>query len=161
MSRGERDGSLRPQSRFSISQPLLFLSNIPSFVLTRLSGPRFWQRLVSNPDLWICSQELCPLDHRGGQLYSQGRVDPVSDPLLLRKSSSVGNRTRTSGSAARNFHHQTTESINCTHEAEWTPFQIHCFSENLAAPGIEPGPLDLWPLTLTTRPQRPSVLSNI
>jgi hypothetical protein len=23
--------------------------------------------------------------------------------------------------------------------AEWTPFQIHCYSENLAALGIEPG----------------------
>jgi hypothetical protein len=26
-----------------------------------------------------------------------------------------------------------------THEAEWTPFQTRCFSENVAAPGIEPG----------------------
>jgi hypothetical protein len=25
------------------------------------------------------------------------------------------------------------------HEAEWTPFQTHYFSENLVAPGIEPG----------------------
>jgi hypothetical protein len=25
--------------------------------------------------------------------------------------------------------------------AEWTPFQTHCYSENLVAPGIEPGPL--------------------
>jgi hypothetical protein len=33
--------------------------------------------------------------------------------------------------------------LNCTHEAEWTPFQTHYFSENLLAPGIEPGPLDL------------------
>jgi hypothetical protein len=23
------------------------------------------------------------------------------------------------------------------HEAEWTPFQTHCFSENMVAPGIE------------------------
>jgi hypothetical protein len=29
-------------------------------------------------------------------------VDPVTDPLLLRKSCSAGNRTRTSGLAARN-----------------------------------------------------------
>jgi hypothetical protein len=28
-------------------------------------------------------------------------------------------------------------------EAEWTTFQAHYFSENLVAPGIEPGPLDL------------------
>jgi hypothetical protein len=25
------------------------------------------------------------------------------------------------------------------HETEWTPFHIHCYSENLVAPGIEPG----------------------
>jgi hypothetical protein len=29
------------------------------------------------------------------------------------------------------------------HEAERTPFQTHYFSENLVAPGIEPGSLDL------------------
>jgi hypothetical protein len=39
------------------------------------------------------------------QLYSRGRVDPVSDPLVLRKSGSEGIRTRTSGSAARNSGH--------------------------------------------------------
>jgi hypothetical protein len=33
--------------------------------------------------------------------------------------------------------------LSCTHEAEWTPFQNHCFSENLVALGIEPGLLDL------------------
>jgi hypothetical protein len=31
------------------------------------------------------------------QLYSRGLVDPVPDPLLLRKSGSAGNRARTSG----------------------------------------------------------------
>jgi hypothetical protein len=36
---------------------------------------------------------------------------------------------------------------------EWTLFQTHYFSENLVAPGIEPGPLALYPGTLTTRPQ--------
>jgi hypothetical protein len=35
------------------------------------------------------------------QLYSRGWVDPVPDPLLLRKSGIAGNRTRTSGSVAR------------------------------------------------------------
>jgi hypothetical protein len=39
------------------------------------------------------------------QLYSRGWVDPVSDPLLLRKSGSAGNGTRTSGSVARNSDH--------------------------------------------------------
>jgi hypothetical protein len=39
------------------------------------------------------------------QLYSWGWVEPVPDPLLLRKCGSAGNRTRTSGSVARNFDH--------------------------------------------------------
>jgi hypothetical protein len=33
--------------------------------------------------------------------------------------------------------------LSCTHEAEWSPFQTHYFSENLVAQGIEPGLLDL------------------
>jgi hypothetical protein len=49
-----------------------------SIVLTRLSGPRsrpttsqkLWYRRELNPDLSICSQELWPLDHRGGLLSS-------------------------------------------------------------------------------------------
>jgi hypothetical protein len=39
------------------------------------------------------------------QLYSRGWVDPVPDPLPLRKSGIAGNRTRTSGSVARNSDH--------------------------------------------------------
>jgi hypothetical protein len=39
------------------------------------------------------------------QLYSRGSVDPVADPLLVRKTGSAGNRTRTSGSVTRNFDH--------------------------------------------------------
>jgi hypothetical protein len=33
--------------------------------------------------------------------------------------------------------------LNCTREAEWTPFQTHYFSEDLVAAGIELGPQDL------------------
>jgi hypothetical protein len=33
--------------------------------------------------------------------------------------------------------------LNCTDEAQWTPFQTHYLSGNLVALGIEPGPLDL------------------
>jgi hypothetical protein len=29
--------------------------------------------------------------------------------------------------------------LSCTHETEWAPFQTHYFSENLIAPGVEPG----------------------
>jgi hypothetical protein len=36
------------------------------------------------------------------ELYSRGWVDPVPDPLLLRKSGSAGNRTWTPGSVAKN-----------------------------------------------------------
>jgi hypothetical protein len=38
-------------------------------------------------------------------------VDAVPDPLLLRKSGSTGNRTRTSESVARNSDHYTTEAV--------------------------------------------------
>jgi hypothetical protein len=45
------------------------------------------------------------------QLYSRGWVDPVPDPLLLRKSGIAGNRTRTYGSLAMNSDHWTTEAV--------------------------------------------------
>jgi hypothetical protein len=38
--RGQREGSLRPCSRFSRPEPLLFLSSSSSKLLTRLSGHR-------------------------------------------------------------------------------------------------------------------------
>jgi hypothetical protein len=47
------------------------------------------------------------------QLYSRGCADPVPD-LLLRKSGNAGNRKRTSGSAARNYDHYTTEAVSVT-----------------------------------------------
>jgi hypothetical protein len=47
------------------------------------------------------------------ELYSRGWVGPVPVPLL-RKSCSVGNRTRNSGSVARNSDHYTTEAVTVT-----------------------------------------------
>jgi hypothetical protein len=41
MPRGQCDGSLRPYSRFSRPEPILFLSSSWSVVLTRMSGTRF------------------------------------------------------------------------------------------------------------------------
>jgi hypothetical protein len=38
-------------------------------------------------------------------------VDPVPDPLFLRKSGSAGNRNRTSGSVARNSDYKTIEAV--------------------------------------------------
>jgi hypothetical protein len=39
------------------------------------------------------------------QLYSRGRVGPVPDPLLVRKSGRVGNRTQTSASVDNSSEH--------------------------------------------------------
>jgi hypothetical protein len=63
--RGQRDESLRPYSRISRPEPLLFLPISTSVVLTRLSGPRsrpttFFSLVVPGNrtrDLRICSQE--------------------------------------------------------------------------------------------------------
>jgi hypothetical protein len=68
--RCQRDGSLRPYSRFSRQEPLLFYQVAP-------------------------------------QLYSRGWLDPVPDPLHF--SGSAGNRTRASGSVAKNSDHYTTD----------------------------------------------------
>jgi hypothetical protein len=47
------------------------------------------------------------------------------------------------GLDCRNPYHQIRYLISTTSgEAEWTPFQTHYFSENLVAPGIEPGHLE-------------------
>jgi hypothetical protein len=67
-----------------------------------------------------------------------GFLDP--EPLLFHSSSSSIILTRLSGTSSR-----TTTS-----------------KKNLVVPGIEPGPLDLYSETLTTRPQRRSTcLSNV
>jgi hypothetical protein len=44
-------------------------------------------------------------------------VDPVPDPLLLRKSGSSGNRTWNSGSVARNSDQNTTEAVSIKYKA--------------------------------------------
>jgi hypothetical protein len=59
------------------------------------------------------------------QLYSRGWVDPAPDPLLLRKCGSAGNRTRISGSVARNSDHYTTEVVYFLRHKKlknWTPW---------------------------------------
>jgi hypothetical protein len=45
---------------------------------------------------------------------SWGWVDPIPDPLLLRKPGSTRNWTQTSGSVARYSDHQTTEEVSIT-----------------------------------------------
>jgi hypothetical protein len=63
--RGQRDGSLRPYSRISRPEPLLFLPSSSSIVLTRLSGPRsrpttsqkIWKPEKSGPDLGLATGE--------------------------------------------------------------------------------------------------------
>jgi hypothetical protein len=83
--RGQRDGSLRPDSRFSRQEPLLFYKVAPQLY------SRGWVDTVPDPLLFfvvpgnrtrdpcICSQELWPLDHRGGHRYRKLILISVSD----------------------------------------------------------------------------------
>jgi hypothetical protein len=50
VSRGQRDWFLRPYSRLSGSEPLLFLSSSVSILLTRLSGTR--SRPTTSQQIW-------------------------------------------------------------------------------------------------------------
>jgi hypothetical protein len=45
-------------------------------------------------------------------------------------------------------------------EAEWTTFQTHCFSENLEAPGIEPGTSESVASPDITRTVYPTFMSR-
>jgi hypothetical protein len=88
--RGQRDGSLRPYSRFLRPKPLLSPPNSYSVVLTTLSGRRsrptvsqkIWKRRESNSNLWICSKELWPLDHRDGRFFTYIEVMLFFLPLF-------------------------------------------------------------------------------
>jgi hypothetical protein len=74
---GHREESLKPYSRISRPEPLLFLPSSSSVVLTRMSGPSsrptnifiFFLVVPGNRtrDFGICSQELWSLDHRDGR----------------------------------------------------------------------------------------------
>jgi hypothetical protein len=75
------------------------------------------------------------------QLYSRGKVDPVPDLLFLMISGSAGNRTRTSGSVARNFDHLTTEAVF------FLLHNIYKFSSYLTGNNTSPFcSQELWPL---------------
>jgi hypothetical protein len=71
--RCQRDGSLRPYSRISRPDPLLFLPSTSSIVVTRLNWPRLDPLLLRKPDSsgnrtrtsWSVS------DHRGGRYIHQ------------------------------------------------------------------------------------------
>jgi hypothetical protein len=73
--RGQSNGSQQSYSRLSRLELLPFLSSSSSILLTRLNGPVPDPLLLRKSgsagnrtqDLWICKQELWPLDHRGGQ----------------------------------------------------------------------------------------------
>jgi hypothetical protein len=64
------------------------------------------------------------------QLHWRGWMDPVPDLLLVRKSGSAGNRTRTSGSVDRNSGHWTTEASPITGGMALTE-QMSCLSNLL------------------------------
>jgi hypothetical protein len=76
--RGQRDGYLRPYSRFSRQELLLFYQVVPQLYSRGRVDPVpdpilffSWKCRESNPGLRICSQELWPLDHnhRSGPVY--------------------------------------------------------------------------------------------
>jgi hypothetical protein len=50
---------------------------------------------------------------------------------------------RNLGFLDRSRYFSSKQLLSCNHQAEWTLFRTHYFSENLAATGIEPGPLDM------------------
>jgi hypothetical protein len=77
-------------------------------------------------------------------------VHPVLDPLLLRKSGSAGNLTRTSGSAAMNSDQYTTEAVN------FLLHNIYKFSSYLTGNTIH-----LRSVARTTTPQRRSTFFYI
>jgi hypothetical protein len=59
----------------------------------------------------------------------------------------------------RNRYFPFKQLLSYSHEAEWTSFQTHYFSENLVVSGIEPGTSGSVARTLTTRPQSISHVS--
>jgi hypothetical protein len=77
------------------------------------------------------------------QLSSRGLVDPVPDPLLLRKPGSAGNRTRTSGFVGRNSDQSTTETVKNL------PFRIlkYSYTTSLTSP-LETDPIDTFIIDL-------------
>jgi hypothetical protein len=73
--RGQRGGSPTAVNLFSRQQPLFLLSSSSSFMLTRAQWNSFQTQFYTENlvapgnrtrDLWVCSQKLWPLDHRGG-----------------------------------------------------------------------------------------------
>jgi hypothetical protein len=80
------------------------------------------------------------------QLCSRSWVNPFPDPLLLRKSGSAGNRTRTSEYLARNSDHSTTEALQLmfVSRSEWhrigtrdrNPLQKHFVIPHCTVPKV-------------------------
>jgi hypothetical protein len=73
-------------------------------------------RVVSATDphgriIWFLDRRRYFFFQVAPQMYWRGWMDPVPDPLFLRKFGNVGNWTRTSGSVARNSDHWTTEAV--------------------------------------------------
>jgi hypothetical protein len=63
------------------------------------------QQIPYDRNLTFLYRSRCFVFQVALQLYSRSWVDPVPDILLLRKSGSARNQTRTSGSVARNSDH--------------------------------------------------------
>jgi hypothetical protein len=73
--------------------------------LLRIEGGTRPERWILRPYSQFLNRSRYFFFQVAPQLYSRGWVDPVPDLLLLRKSGSAGNLTRTSGSVGRNSDH--------------------------------------------------------
>jgi hypothetical protein len=64
-------------------------------------------------NLGILDQSLCFFFQVAPQLFSQGWVDPIPDPLPLRKSGSAGNRTQTHFGPISGLNGNAVLDVNC------------------------------------------------
>jgi hypothetical protein len=87
-------------------RPPLVSEVIANFL--RIEGARGQRDRSLRPYSPFSRQEPLLFFQASPQLYSRGRVNPVPDPLLF--FGSAGNRTRASGSVAKNSDHYTTEA---------------------------------------------------
>jgi hypothetical protein len=75
----------------------------------------------------------CAFNNRRCIRFNKTKTDSVS------RSQRNGSPRPYSKFLDRNHYFFSKELLICTQEAEWTPFQTHCFSKHLVTPGIEPG----------------------
>jgi hypothetical protein len=94
---------LSPRANYTTERPPLVGEVIANFFCAQ-RVPRGQRDGSLRPYSWFSRQEPILFYQVAPQMYSRGWVDPVPDPLLF-FSGSAGNRTRASGSVAKNSDH--------------------------------------------------------